>query len=122
MKNKVNKWLSNSKRDYREGLDIFNQFASAEIKANFGEFLKIKEGEETVKPFDKRFPILINKISAIFTKIKLNPKAYPVLDAKTTFSGKNFSKEEILKKSEEIKTLQEEKRELESKIEELSEK
>ena len=67
MINKTKRWLSNAKRDYREGLEIFNLYASAEIKAKYGQFLQLKDGEE-VKAFDRRFSILINKVSAIFVK------------------------------------------------------
>jgi chromosome segregation ATPase len=118
---KTKQWLINPKRDYREGLEIFNQYASAEIKTKYGAFLQLKEGE-SINPFDKRFGILVNKVSAILAKMNLNPKDYPVLGK----SGKLVAtvqvddlKKEISEKSEMINDLEKEKTELKSKIEEL---
>jgi len=113
---KTEQWLTNPKRDYCEGLDIFNQFAAADQKATFSEFLKMKEDEEKVNPFDARFPILINKVSFIFSKMKLNPKAYSSAEESKEISMSKSSKKELESKVKEIKNLEDDKKSLEEKI------
>jgi len=116
---KTKNWLSNQNRDYREGLEIFVKCASPEIKTKYSAFLQLKDGESEVKYFDPRFSILINKVSAIMTKMRMNPNDYPVLDKSVklnTIVQVDDLKNEISEKSEKINELSQEKSELESKI------
>lgn len=119
---KVSKWLNNPKRDYREGLEIFKQYASQSIRVQYEHFLTVGADDEKIDQFDKRFPILINKISSILIKMKLDPKKYVEYPGTKTlaFTGSNIRKE-IASKAAEVKSEKEETATLLAKIASLSE-
>lgn len=74
---KMNAWLQNPKRDYNEGLAFFEKYASAEFKLKYSNFFALKKEGEVVDAFDGRFSVLINQITKLAMKVRLNPAAYP---------------------------------------------
>jgi chromosome segregation ATPase len=115
---KTKQWLSNPSRSYAEGLEIFNKFASPEIREKYTGFLEIKDGEENVKAFDMRFQVLINKVSAIFANMKLNPEKYQPAAPADASEQKSF-REDILEKAKTIRELKAEKERLEDNLQEF---
>lgn len=75
MLTKINAWLANPKRKYKEGLEIFNALASDVQKKNFKEYFE-KNKEKVTDQFDIKFTTLVNQISFIQSRVKNNPKAY----------------------------------------------
>ncbi len=78
MLKKINSWLENRKRSYKEGLDIFNSLANASQKTTFGEFLNNVDDAENVEPFDTegKFGILINQITMIQKRVQFSPEEF----------------------------------------------
>lgn len=71
----IDKWLQDIKRQYAFGLAVFMALATTEMKNRYAHFLN--EGEtEDVKPTDPRFPMLINKVTAIYNIVRANPDKY----------------------------------------------
>lgn len=70
----INQWLAKPSGRYSDGLAIFTQLASADIKKKYLEFFKEVEGEP--KPHDIHMTMLINKVSDIERNIKINPALY----------------------------------------------
>ena len=77
MLTEIQKWLSNPKRKYADGLSYFNRFASKKQKDSFGTFLNEVVAED-VPQYDGsgRFPILINQVVFVLQRIKANPDLY----------------------------------------------
>jgi chromosome segregation ATPase len=115
---KTKQWLSNPSRSYAEGLEIFNEFASPEIRKKYADFLKIKDGEEKVRAFDMRFQVLINKVSAILAKMRLDPEKYQPAAPADASEQKSF-REVILEKAKTIRELKAEKERLEDNLQEF---
>lgn len=76
MLTEIQKWLSNPKRKYAEGLDYFNRFASKKQKESFGDFLNEGNSESFQFGGSGRFPILINQVVFVLQRIKSNPDLY----------------------------------------------
>lgn len=101
MLKKIQSWLKNPKRKYKEGLEFFNQFASDKQKQTFGKFLNDVAENETVEQFDKngRFPILVNQINFIERRAQVNPDAFAKTikteNTETKDQGENTGKEPI---------------------------
>lgn len=76
MLEKIQKWLANPKRDYHEGKQYFEKYASIAAKQQFlNYFNEIKPGE-SVDQFDSHFTILVNQVSFVQVRLKNNPKAF----------------------------------------------
>ena len=67
--------LRDVKRQYAFGLAVFIALSSLEAKKKYGEFLRSGETED-VAPNDTRFPMLINKVTAIYNIVKSDPQKY----------------------------------------------
>ncbi|MDR1370815.1 MAG: hypothetical protein LBJ72_11930 [Dysgonamonadaceae bacterium] len=81
MKENIKKWLSDRKRQYADGLALFLQFASSEMKKRYAGYFR--EVTEQPAQFDQHFTMLINKLSIIvvnFDLIHRNNPDNPVLD------------------------------------------
>jgi len=66
-------WLDNPSGRYADGVSIFTQLASKDIQNKYSSFFaQVTEP----KQHDKHFAMLINKVSDIARKVKLNPDAY----------------------------------------------
>jgi len=75
MLKQIDDWLRDVKRQYAFGLAVFIALASLEAKKKYGEFLRSGENED-VAPNDPRFPMLINKVTAIYNIVKADPQKY----------------------------------------------
>lgn len=69
----IQAWLANPSGRYSDGIAIFEQLAPTEIKKKYLEYLK---SVTAPRQHDIHFAMLINKVSDIERKIKLNPKAF----------------------------------------------
>ena len=128
MIDRIKRWQNNPKRDYAEGLAIFNKYASREFKDKYGNFLALKEGEK-VGPFDMRMSVLIKQITQIAFKVSQNPDAYkddsqPTAPDSPAPSEKQVEdlKKIVVEKQTEIELLNDEKTELEADAEGNKEK
>lgn len=75
MLQKIDNWLKNPHDDYTYGLSVFNKLAPADMKANYGAYLA--EGNPNDKEsLRTRFPMLINKVTAIYNMVRTNPNAF----------------------------------------------
>jgi hypothetical protein len=74
MINQVKNWLSDKKREYDDGLALFEKFSSPEIKKMYLDYFKEVNGY--VEAFDMHFTMLVNKIVAIEIKMKSSPDAF----------------------------------------------
>lgn len=72
---KINDWLSNPKRKYAAGLEIFQALASDKQKSNFKEYFE-KEADQVKEQFDIKFTILVNQIVFIQNRIKQDPQFF----------------------------------------------
>ena len=75
MLKKINAWLSNPKRKYKDGLEIFMTLSSATQKKNFKEYFE-KDSDKVTEQFDQKFTMLVNQVSFIHNRIKQNPEAF----------------------------------------------
>jgi len=107
---KTNNWLTNPKRTYVIGLALFNLCASYNMKKGYGAYLNDVDAEE-IEPFDARFNLLINKVSAIHNNMKIDPEKYLDIDSENS---------SISKQVKSIVALNSESRKIESLIEELN--
>lgn len=98
----INDWLSNPKRSFRDGFDIFDKLATDQQKKNFLNYLLSGMGTENVGQFDSRFSILINQIVLIQNRVKINPEAFAEAKAKLKADNRNVS-ETISQPKKEIK-------------------
>ncbi len=83
---KTDNWLRDPKRLYVVGLAIFNLCASVPMKKGYGAYLN--DFDEEVKPFDARFNLLINKVSAIHQNMKVAPQKYLEIDSQESIVSK----------------------------------
>lgn len=70
----INNWLAKPVGRYFDGLAIFLQLASPEIKKKYEAFFS--EVKEEPGQFDVHLTMLVNKVSAIEAAVKHNPKAF----------------------------------------------
>ena len=75
MVQKINTWLSNPKRKYAVGLQIFQALASDKQKSNFKEYFE-KDADLVKDQFDIKFTTLVNQVAFISNRIKANPEAF----------------------------------------------
>lgn len=75
MVQKISTWLSNPKRKYKEGLQIFKALASDKQKTNFKEYFE-KDADLVKDQFDIKFTTLVNQVAFISNRIKANPEAF----------------------------------------------
>lgn len=75
MVQKINTWLSNPKRKYAVGLEIFQALASDKQKSNFKEYFE-KDADQVKDQFDIKFTTLVNQVAFISNRIKTNPEAF----------------------------------------------
>lgn len=75
MVQKINTWLSNPKRKYAVGLEIFQALASDKQKSNFKEYFE-KDADQVKDQFDIKFTTLVNQVAFISNRIKANPEAF----------------------------------------------
>ena len=72
----IQEWIKNPKRDYREGLGYFKQFATKQSKNSFQTYLEGVEDDEKIEQFDPRFTLLVNQVVFIEQRMKANPDAF----------------------------------------------
>ena len=96
----IQEWLADPKRKYADGLAIFKTAAAPEIKKKYGEYFSAVEGEP--EQFDMHFGMLINKVSDIENKMRINPDAFKDL---TLLVAPVDNSKEIAAKEAEISTL-----------------
>lgn len=70
----IQKWLAKPSGRYFDGLAIFLQLASPAIKNKYEKYFS--EVKEEPGQFDIHFTMLVNKVAAIESAVKLNPKTY----------------------------------------------
>lgn len=70
----IREWLSNPSGKYFDGLAIFAQLASPQIKDKYLLYFSSLKSEP--KQIDIHFTMLINKVSDIERNVSINPKAY----------------------------------------------
>ncbi|MBK5720130.1 hypothetical protein JGH11_04515 [Dysgonomonas sp. Marseille-P4677] len=107
MLEQIDNWLKDVKRKYAFGLAIFMALASIEVKKKYGDFFK--EGDtEDVEPNDPRFPMLINKVTAIYNIVRANPDKYAEALSKigAPIIRTNDQVKQIIALNEERETLQ----------------
>lgn len=75
MVQKISTWLSNPKRKYAVGLQIFKALASDKQKTNFKEYFE-KDADLVKDQFDIKFTTLVNQVAFISNRIKANPEAF----------------------------------------------
>lgn len=85
MLKKINSWLENRKRSYKEGLEIFNALANKSQKDTFSEFLNNVDDAENVNAFDAegKFGILINQITMIQKRVQYSPEDFKSVQIKS---------------------------------------
>ena len=98
----IQEWLADPNRKYADGLAIFKTTASPEIKKKYGEYFSSIEGEP--EQFDIHFGMLINKVSDIENKMRINPDAFKDL---TLLMAPVDNSKEIAAITAEISTLKE---------------
>lgn len=76
-------WISNPKRKFSDGVNLFNQLATTTQKNNFQVYFD-KNKDENVPQFDIRFTTLINQISFIQRRIQSNPEAFAQVSTQAT--------------------------------------
>ena len=96
----IQEWLAAPNRKYAEGLAIFKIAAAPEIKKKYGEYFSAVDGEP--EQFDMHFGMLINKVSDIENKMRINPDAFKDL---TLLVAPVDNSKEIAAKEAEISTL-----------------
>ena len=96
----IQEWLAAPNRKYAEGLAIFKIAAAPEIKKKYGEYFSAVDGEPD--QFDMHFGMLINKVSDIENKMRINPDAFKDL---TLLVVPVDNSKEIAAKEAEISTL-----------------
>jgi len=123
----IEEWLAKPSGRYQDGLAIFSQLAPEDIKKKYLNFFQEVEAEKD--QFDTHFTMLINKVSAIAHKIKVNPKVFENvelilktvdLDSETqkTIEDKNLKIAEL---KEKLQGLKSDNQELISENEDLNE-
>jgi len=70
----IQEWLAKPSGRYFDGLAIFTQLASPDIKKKYLEYFG--QVKEEPKQHDIHFTMLINKVSAIAQNVQVNPKAF----------------------------------------------
>jgi hypothetical protein len=96
----IQEWLAAPNRKYAEGLAIFKIAAAPEIKKKYGEYFSAVDGEPD--QFDIHYGMLINKVSDIENKMRINPDAFKDL---TLLVAPVDNSKEIAAKEAEISTL-----------------
>ncbi|MDU1906413.1 MAG: hypothetical protein E6772_16710 [Dysgonomonas sp.] len=114
MLKQIDDWLRDVKRQYAFGLAVFIALASLEAKKKYGEFLRSGENED-VAPNDPRFPMLINKVTAIYNIVKSDPQKYA--EALATLAAPVVRSREQVKQ---IIDLKQERDELQEQVDELT--
>lgn len=75
----IQRWLSNSNRDYHEGLRYFNLFASVSKKTRYGQFLNNVGANERIRndaQNSSRFSLLVDEIVRIEGDIRRSPDSF----------------------------------------------
>lgn len=69
-------WLKNTKRDYSEGVQLFNNLANDQQKKDFANFFNEGLSSSNISQFDIRFTTLINQLSFTLRAIQRNPQLF----------------------------------------------
>ncbi|MEL7600582.1 MAG: hypothetical protein AAGU18_10865 [Proteiniphilum sp.] len=75
----IQRWLSNSQRDYHEGLRYFNLFASVSKKTRYGQYLNNVAANERIRndaQNSSRFSLLVDEIVRIEGDIRRSPGSF----------------------------------------------
>jgi septation ring formation regulator EzrA len=75
MVNKLKTWLSDPKRDYASGLELFNLLATENLKKKYGDFLNDSKAKDT-SVFQHRHNLLTSKLAQTLNAIRFNPSAF----------------------------------------------
>lgn len=70
----IENWLEKPSERYSDGISIFEQLATPDIKKRYIDFFKEVKGNP--KTHDIHFTMLISKVSAIYNKVKINPTQF----------------------------------------------
>jgi hypothetical protein len=76
MLKKIQEWLDNPKRDYHQGKEFFQKYASESAKEKFSNFFNQVDTDVNPEQFDPHFTILVNQVSFVRLRLKNNPKAF----------------------------------------------
>lgn len=76
MIDKIQKWLDNPKRDYHQGVEYFEKYASSSAKEKFLPYFKEINPDEKPEQFDSHFTILVNQVTFARLRLRTNPKAF----------------------------------------------
>lgn len=87
----LNQWLQGPRRDYAEGLVLFDILADGEMKARYGQFL---HEVDKALPSDAHANMLWNKLDRLAQIIRCNPVPFQYLLSKD-FSGPSAAPSEI---------------------------
>ena len=70
----IQEWLADPNRKYANGLAIFKTAAAPEIKRKYSEYFSSVDGDP--EQFDIHYGMLVNKVSDIENKMRINPEAF----------------------------------------------
>ena len=102
----IQEWLANPSGRYFDGLAIFTQLASADIKKKYLEYFG--QVKEEPKQHDIHFTMLINKVSVIAQNVQLNPTLFENIELVLKETGPNADTQKLIQaKSAEIEELKE---------------
>ncbi len=110
----VSNWLTNPKRNFSEGLVLFETFASETIKKKYLTFLKENASDEQFSP---AMSILTNKLSAVKQQMVLFPDKFKQ-EVIQTIKEDDKTDELLEQKEEQIAELKEETAELKEQLDE----
>ena len=94
----IQEWLADPKRKYADGLAIFKTASSPDIKKKYGEYFSSVVGEPD--QFDMHYGMLVNKVSDIENKMRVNPDAFKNLKLVVAAVSVDNSKEIADKEAE----------------------
>ena len=90
----IQKWLAKPSGRYFDGLAIFLLLAGVEIKKKYEKFFS--EVKEEPAQFDIHFTMLVNKVAAIESAVKLNPKAFEGIELVLKATGPDAETQALL--------------------------
>lgn len=90
----IQTWLAKPSGRYFDGLAIFLLLAGAEIKKKYEVFFS--EVKEEPAQFDIHFTMLVNKVAAIESAVKINPKAFEGIELVLKATGPDVETQALL--------------------------
>lgn len=117
----IQTWLAKPSGRYFDGLAIFLQLAGADIKKKYETFFS--EVKEEPAQFDIHLTMLVNKVAAIESAVKLNPKAFENIKLVFKLAGPDAETQALIDaKNEEIAEQKTKAAQKAAEVEDLKEK